>query len=128
MVYRVSRGTFFSLITTRVRENLTLHQTRPDQRTNHKTLHHSLSLSLSRSSSSWILTLVSSISTGEDDRTTSKFATSRLFIGESVSEIFPMDPSRLAVIIAAAACSPNPNDRKAAEQSLDQVNSTFILL
>lgn len=38
-----------------------------------------------------------------------------------------MDPSRLAVIIAAAACSPNPNDRKAAEQSLDQVNSTFIL-
>ncbi|KAF3516229.1 hypothetical protein DY000_02061729 [Brassica cretica] len=35
-----------------------------------------------------------------------------------------MDPSRLAVIIAAAACSPNPNDRKAAEQSLDQIQHT----
>ncbi|KAH0918937.1 LOW QUALITY PROTEIN: hypothetical protein HID58_026597 [Brassica napus] len=33
-----------------------------------------------------------------------------------------MDP--LAVIIAAAACSPNPNDRKAAEQSLDQIQHT----
>ncbi|KAF2608363.1 hypothetical protein F2Q68_00045097 [Brassica cretica] len=35
-----------------------------------------------------------------------------------------MDPSRLAVVIAAAACSPNPNDRKAAEQSLDQIQHT----
>ena len=32
-----------------------------------------------------------------------------------------MDLSNLAVIIAAAACSPNPDERKAAEQSLDQV-------
>ncbi|KAL0772447.1 hypothetical protein Bca101_037598 [Brassica carinata] len=35
-----------------------------------------------------------------------------------------MDLSNLAVIIAAAACSPNPDERKAAEQSLDQIKHT----
>ncbi|CAN6829095.1 unnamed protein product [Brassica oleracea] len=36
----------------------------------------------------------------------------------------PMDLSNLAVIIAAAACSPNPDERKATEQSLDQIKHT----
>ncbi|CAN8280002.1 unnamed protein product [Cochlearia groenlandica] len=35
-----------------------------------------------------------------------------------------MDPSSLAVIIGAAACSPNPNERRVAEQSLDQFQHT----
>lgn len=39
---------------------------------------------------------------------------------------FPMDLPSLSLIVGAAAFSPNPEERRAAEQSLNQVNKRII--